>query len=152
MKEVNIYLASGIRSMRRQSGWVAYCLEYYPDGSKYPKTLIDMEPVEDMTGRRAELEVLVKALKRLKEKCILSIYTESDYLAMGIGEQRLVDRWQKNGWKAGKNVAVKNEDKWKEILSLLNGNMYQIYVNKTNAYAEMLHERLKKKGENKNVR
>ena len=152
MKEVNIYLASGIRSMRRQSGWVAYCLEYYPDGSKYPKTLIDMEPVEDMTGRRAELEVLVKALKRLKEKCILSIYTESSYLAMGLGEQRLVDRWQKNGWKAGKNVAVKNEDKWKEILILLNSSIYQVYVNTPNAYMDMLHEKIKMKGEIRNVR
>lgn len=151
MKEVNIYLASGISSMRRQSGWVAYCLEYYPEGSKYAKTLIDLEQVEDMTGRRAELEVLVKALKRLKEKCVLSIYTESDYLAMGIGEQRLVDRWQKNGWKAGKNVAVKNEDKWKEILSLLNGNLYKVYVKEHNAYAEMLHEKIKMKGEIRNV-
>lgn len=151
MKEVNIYLVSGIRSMRKQSGWVAYCLEYYPENSKYPKTLVDVEQVENMTGRRAELDVLVKALKRLKEECVLSIYTESSYLAMGIGEQRLVDRWKKNGWKAGKNVEVKNEDKWKEILNLLNSSIYKVYVNTPNAYVDMLHEKIKMKGEIRNV-
>lgn len=152
MKEVNIYLVSGIRSMRKDRGFVAYCLEYYPAGSKYPKTLIDVEPVEDMTGRCAELEVLIKALKRLKEKCILSIYTESGYLDMGIGERNLVDKWAKKDWKAGKNVEVKNKEKWQEMLILLKGNLYRVYLNQPNAYMEILHEKVKKKGGLKNVR
>ena len=151
MKEVSIYLVSGINSMKKGSGYVAYCLEYYPEGKIHPKTLIDVESVEDMTGRCAELEVLIKALKRLKEKCCLSIYTESAYLDMGIGERRLVDKWQQNGWKDGKNAEVKNKEKWQEMLILLNGNGYRVYLKQPNAYMEILREKAKKKGENRNV-
>ena len=151
MREVNIYLVSGINSMRKGNGYVAYCLEYYPAGKRQPETLIDTEPVFDMTGRCAELEVLVKALKRLKEKCILSIYTESEYLNMGIGERRLVDKLQENDWKAGKNVEVKNKEKWQEMLILLNGNEYQLFLKQSNAYAEMLHEKVRMKGEIRNT-
>lgn len=151
MKEVSIYLVSGISSMHKGSGYVAYCLEYYPEGKKNPETLIDVEAVEDMTGRCAELEVLIKALKRLREKCELSIYTESSYLEMGIGERRLVDKWQKNEWKDGKNVEVKNKEKWQEMLNLLNGNLYRVYLKYPNAYVEMLHEKVKMKGVIKNV-
>lgn len=146
MREVNIYLVSGIPHMQKKSGYVAYCLEYYSSGSKYPATLTNVEKVEEMTGMCAELEVLLKALKRLNEKCVLNIYTESSYLNMGIGERRFVDKWAKNDWKDGKNVAIKNADKWKELLNSLNGNLYQVFLKEPNAYAEMLHEKVKTKG------
>ena len=151
MREVSIYLASGINSMRKGNGYVAYCLEYYPKGKREPEILLDAEGVTDMTGRCAELEVLIKALKRLKEKCILSIYTESEYLNMGIGERRLVDKWQENEWKAGKNVAVKNKEKWQELLILLNGNDYQIFLKQPHAYVKKLHEEIKRKEKMTNV-
>lgn len=151
MREVSIYIASGIKGLRKQNGYIGYCLEYYPEGSKYAKTLIDYEPVEDMTGKRSELEALIKALKRMREKCILSIYTESTYLNMGLGEQRLVDKWVKSGWTTGKNVEVKNRDKWQELLNLLNGSLYQIHLKETNAYVKMLQIEAEKKGEIRNV-
>ena len=151
MKEISIYLVSSIKSLRRQDGYIGYCLEYYSDGKKYPDTLIDYEIVEDMTGKRSELEALIRALKRLREKCIISIYTDSTYIDMGLGERRLVDKWTKCGWVNSKNVAVKNADKWKELLNLLNGNMYRIYFKKQNAYGQMLQETVNKKGETRNV-
>lgn len=152
MREVSIYLVSGIPSMQRKSGYVAYCLEYYSTGSKYPVTLTNVEEVEEMTGRHAELVVLLKALKRLNEKCILSIYTESEYLDMGIGERRLVDKWQENDWKDGKMLPIKNADEWRAILERLNGSLYRVYLKEPNAYVEMLREKVKMKGEIKNVR
>ena len=151
MKEVSIYLASGINSMRKGNGHVAYCLEYYPKGKREPEILVATEPVEDMTGRCAELEVLIKALKRLKEKCVLSIYTDSEYLNMGIGERRLVDKWQENQWITGKNIEVKNKEKWQETLILLNGNEYQIYLKKPHAYVKKLQEELERKEKMTNV-
>lgn len=151
MKEVSIYIASGIKSLRKQNGYIGYCLEYYPEGSKYAKTLIDYEPVEDMTGNASELEALIRALKRMREKCILSIYTESTYINMGLGERRLVDKWIKSGWKTGKNVEVKNKTKWQETLNLLNGSLYQIHLKEPNAYVKMLQIEAEKRGEIRNV-
>ena len=70
---------------------------------------------------------------------------------MGIGERRLVDKWQENQWVAGKNVEVKNKDKWQELLILLNGNEYQIYLKKTHAYIKKLQEELERKEKMTNV-
>lgn len=151
MKEVSIYIVSGIKSLRRQDGLVGYCLEYYREGRKYPNTLIDYESVEDETGNRAELLALIKALKRLNEKCILTIYTESMYLYQGFAGACRVEKWIKCGWKTGKNVEVKNRDLWQELLSLLNGNIYKFLLNERNAYVEMLHEEIEKKGRMRNV-
>lgn len=104
-----------------------------------------------MTGKRSELEALIRALKRMREKCILSIYTESIYLNMGLGEQRLVDKWIKSGWVTGKNVEVKNRDKWQELLNLLNGSIYQIHLKEPNAYVKMLQIEAETRGEIRNV-
>lgn len=147
MKEVSIYLASGIPSMQHKSGCVAYCLEYYPPGRTLPETLPDVEEVEAMTGRCSEIVVLYKALKRLNETCILSIYTESSYLCMGLGERRLVDKWQQNNWKDGKMLPVKNEAEWRAVLERLNGNTYDIFLNQPNKYVKMLHEGLELEGD-----
>lgn len=151
MKEVSIYIVSGIKSLRKQDGQIGYCLEYYKEDSKYPATLIDYEPVEDVTGNRSELLALIKALKRLNEKCILTIYTESMYLYQGFAGACRVEKWIKCGWKTGKNVEVKNRDLWQELLNLLNGNIYKFLLNETNAYGNMLHQEIEKRGRMKNV-
>lgn len=147
LKEVNIYLASGIPSMQKKTGYVAYCLEYYPQGRAYPEVLTDVEEVEEMTGRCSEIVVLQKALKRLNEKCILSIYTESSYLYMGIGERRFVDKWAENDWKDVKMLPVKNETEWRAISEVLNGNTYEVFLNQPNKYIKMLHNGLKIEGD-----
>ena len=147
MREVNIYLASGIPGMQCKSGYVAYCLEYYPRGKNIPEILADVEEVEEMTGKRAELVVLEKALKRLKEKCVLSIYTDSSYLYMGIGKPRMVDKWAENDWKDVKMLPIKNEDKWRAISEVLNGNSCEVFLKQPNKYVKMLQEGLKVEGD-----
>lgn len=151
MKEVSIYIVSGIKSLRKQDGLIGYCLEFYRTGSKYPDTLIDYETVEDVTGNRSELMALKKALKRLREPCTLTIYTESGYLYQGFAGPCRVEKWIKSGWMSGKNVEVKNRDLWQELLNLLNGNSYKFLLNEPNAYVEMLHKEIEKKGKKRNV-
>ena len=53
--------------------------------------------------------------------------------------------------KTGKNVEVKNRDLWQELLNLLNGNIYKFMLNETNAYGNMLHQEIEKRGRMKNV-
>ena len=62
-----------------------------------------------------------------------------------------VEKWIKSGWKTGKNVEVKNQDLWQELLNLLNGNIYKFMLNETNAYVNMLHQEIEKRGRMKNV-
>lgn len=151
MKEVSIYIVSGIKSLRKQDGLVGCCLEYYKPGSKYPETRMHYYPVENVTRNQSELISLIKALKKLNQKCILTIYTESTYLYQGFAGACLVEKWIKSGWKTGKNVEVKNQDLWQELLNLLNGNIYKFMLNETNAYVNMLHQEIEKRGRMKNV-
>lgn len=108
-------------------------------------------PVENVTRNQSELISLIKALKHLNEKCILTIYTESSYVYQGFAEACLVEKWIKSGWKTGKNVEVKNRDLWQEALKKLNGNIYTFMLNETNAYGNMLHQEIEKRERIKNV-
>ena len=143
MKEVSIYVASTIRGSRRQDGYIGYVLEYYAPDRKYPWTLYDYEKISDMNCNCAILEALIRALARLREKCILSVYTESGYLYHGFGGDALTDRWQKNGWKTTQNTEVKNRDKWEALIRAFRGPIYQFYLNESNAYMIGLNADLK---------
>lgn len=134
MKEVSIYIATSIRGRWNRDGYIGYCMEYYKEGSKYPSTLTDYERVEDLNENRAEQEALIRAISRMKEKCILSVYTESEYLYRGFAEDANIEKWIKAGWKTTRGTEVKNRDKWQELIRLLQGNLYKFYLKETNAY------------------
>lgn len=67
------------------------------------------------TNNRMELTAAVKALQALKRACEVHLYTDSQYLRLGI-MQWLV-QWKKNGWRTSNKKPVKNKDLW-EILDL----------------------------------
>ena len=139
MKEVTIYISSTILGTQRQNGFIGYVLEYYPPHRKYPETLYDYEAVYDVNCNRAILDALLRALARLREKCVLSVYTESGYLYNGFGGDALVSRWQSNGWRTAKNTEVKNRDKWEELIRAFQGTIYRFYLNESNAYIVRLN-------------
>jgi ribonuclease HI len=56
-------------------------------------------------------------LKKLKEPCIVNLYSDSAYLINAF-QQGWIDKWIKNGWKRNKNEEVKNVDLWKELVAL----------------------------------
>lgn len=145
MKEVSIYIASSIRGRWSRDGYIGYYLEYYKEGHKYPDTLPDYERVENMNENRAEQEALIRAMSRMTEKCILSIYTESEYLYRGFAEEfGNVEKWIRAGWKTSKGTEVKNRDKWQELIQKLQGNMYRFYLKETNAYVGELKDTLQR--------
>ena len=134
MKEVSIYTVSGIKEPRKINGCIGYVLEYYPENSRYPKTLKAIEPVTNMSKNSSELEALIRALKRMREKCLLTIYTESEYLYEGYAENNYVKQWKKNGWQKSRGGEIANCGQWKEIDALLQGNLYRFLLKENNAY------------------
>lgn len=143
MREVSIYIAASIQGRWNRDGYVGYVLEYYPEGSKYPKLLTDYEEVKNMNANRAQQEALIRAIARIREKCILSIYTDSEYLYSGFAGKELVGQWIKSGWKTSRGQDVKNRDKWQELLKALQGNLYRFYLKEPNAYMERLKDDLR---------
>ena len=64
------------------------------------------------TNNRMELLAPIMAIKRIKEKSEITVYTDSTYLKNGITDW--IKKWEKNGWKSSSNQPIKNKDLWLE--------------------------------------
>jgi ribonuclease HI len=65
------------------------------------------------TNNRMELTAVIRALKSLKRRCPVEIYTDSQYVKQGI--ERWIHTWKSNGWKTSARKAVKNADLWRAL-------------------------------------
>ncbi len=69
------------------------------------------------TNNRMEMMAAIQGLRALKNPCQVDLYTDSQYLRMGI------TRWlvgcKKNGWKTADKKPVKNEDLWRVLEDLV---------------------------------
>ena len=72
--------------------------------------------VKDTTNNRMELIAPIMALKKIKSKSDVVIFTDSSYVKNGITEW--IKRWEKNGWKNANKKPVKNIDLWKKLNDL----------------------------------
>ncbi len=69
---------------------------------------------ENTTNNRMELTAVIKALEALKEKCNITLYTDSRYVMDGI--EKWIFQWKKNGWKtSNKKTPVKNVELWQKL-------------------------------------
>ena len=71
----------------------------------------------DTTNNRMELTAVTRALEELKMPCVVTIVTDSEYLANAF-RQKWIDKWKRNGWKTAAKDPVKNRDLW-EVLDAL---------------------------------
>ncbi len=69
------------------------------------------------TNNRMELTAVIEALKLLKEPCEVTLWTDSKYVADGLGKGWAAG-WKKNGWKKADKKPALNPDLWDELLNL----------------------------------
>ena len=62
------------------------------------------------TNNRMELMAAIMALKKIKNKSEIIIYTDSRYVKDGITEW--IKKWKVNNWKSSNKKPVKNKDLW----------------------------------------
>lgn len=73
------------------------------------------------TNNRMELSAPIAALRVLKGRRAVLIYSDSSYLVNGF-QKGWVQRWSANGWQreeGGRSVPVKNADLWRALLALV---------------------------------
>ena len=63
---------------------------------------------KDTTNNRMELLAPINALKDMSSKSQIEIYTDSQYVKLGITEW--INKWINNNWKTSKKEDVKNKD------------------------------------------
>ncbi len=69
------------------------------------------------TNNRMEIMAAVVGLESLKEKCSVTLYSDSQYLVKAMSKG-WVHKWQANGWKRNKGEHALNPDLWKRLLRL----------------------------------
>ena len=62
------------------------------------------------TNNRMELMAAIMALKKIKKKSDITIFTDSKYVKDGITDW--IKKWKQNNWKSSNKKPVKNKDLW----------------------------------------
>ena len=71
---------------------------------------------KNTTNNRMELMATISALKEISSNEDIEIYTDSQYVKLGITEW--INNWLKNNWQTSKKEDVKNKDLWLELYNL----------------------------------
>tara|TARA_Y100000590_G_C15467452_1_gene918846 strand:- start:249 stop:677 length:429 start_codon:yes stop_codon:yes gene_type:complete len=91
-------------------GWAAVIF----DEEKKQKNIFGK--VNNTTNNRMELMAAIMALKTIKAKSQVTIFTDSTYVKNGITEW--IKKWEKNNWKNSNKKTVKNKDLWMKLNNL----------------------------------
>ena len=65
---------------------------------------------KNTTNNRMELMAPIMALKKIKKKSEIIIFTDSKYVKEGITDW--IKKWKLNNWKGSNKKSVKNKDLW----------------------------------------
>jgi ribonuclease HI len=67
----------------------------------------------ETTNNRMELTAAIEALKALKVRADVRLWTDSKYVLQGITEW--LPNWKKRNWRTSANKPVKNADLWQDL-------------------------------------
>ena len=104
--KLKIYTDGACSGNPGKGGWAAIIL----DGGK--KSSISGSE-NKTTNNRMELMAPIMALKKIKIKSEITIYTDSRYVKDGITEW--IKKWKLNNWKSSNKRPVKNKDLWVKL-------------------------------------
>jgi len=70
------------------------------------------------TNNRMELTAVIEALSKLKEPCIVELYSDSKYVIDAL-QKGWVYGWKKQGWIKSDQKPALNVDLWEQLLPLI---------------------------------
>lgn len=143
--DVNIYTITSAKSPKVHVASVIYTLE--TQTSKGPADVTREEQVE-ATANEAAMLAIIKALEHIHAPCTLHIYTESRFVASGIG---WMDGWKENDWKTVKGQEVKHKELWQQLDELLQGHEVHIHCKEKHSFRKWMQTEISKKERKKHV-
>ena len=112
MKKITLYTDGACSGNPGKGGWGAVLIY-----KEYQKEFSGFE--EETTNNKMELTAVIEGLKRLKEQCIVDIYTDSAYVCNAF-QENWIETWKNNGFKNSNKKEISNIELWKELLELCN--------------------------------
>ncbi len=110
MEEIVIYTDGACSGNPGPGGWGSILMH-----KEYKKEIFGGK--KDTTNNVMELTAVIEALKLLKFKCKVQVFSDSAYVVNAFNQQWL-EVWQKNGWKNASKEPVKNKELWEELYDL----------------------------------
>ena len=107
MKKVDIYTDGACSGNPGIGGWCAILIY-----NGIEKTISGFN--KQTTNNRMEVFAIIQGLAALKERCKVTIYSDSAYAVNAI-ENGWLESWKRNGWRTGDNKEVKNIDLWNDL-------------------------------------
>ena len=107
MKQVEVFTDGACKGNPGPGGWGAILRM-----GRHEKELSGGEP--QTTNNRMEMTAVIRALDALKERCAVTVHTDSRYVIDGM--TKWIAGWQKRGWVNASREPVKNADLWRELL------------------------------------
>ena len=101
--KLKIYTDGACSGNPGKGGWAAIILD---DSNQY--NISGSE--NNTTNNRMELMAPIMALKKIKKKSEITIFTDSKYVKDGITDW--IKKWKVNNWKNSNKKQVKNKDLW----------------------------------------
>lgn len=109
MPEVTVYTDGACSGNPGKGGWGAVLI--------CDKAVKEISGSEELTtNNKMELTAVIMALKELKTRCKVNIYTDSKYVYTGITEW--IYGWMKSNWRNSQKQAVKNKELWLALFEL----------------------------------
>lgn len=68
----------------------------------------------ETTNNRMELRAVIAGLAALKEPCVVTVVTDSQYVQRAM--TRYLDRWISSGWRGSCGAPVANRDLWEALV------------------------------------
>ena len=109
MKSVSIYTDGACSGNPGPGGWGAILIY-----NGIEKEISGGEP--ETTNNRMELTGVIRALALLKERCAVTVYTDSQYISRAVNEGWL-KKWKAAGFT--KKGGLKNAELWRALDGLL---------------------------------
>ena len=102
--KIKIYTDGACSGNPGKGGWAAIIL----DGNINQSSISGSE--SNTTNNRMELMAPMMALKKIKKKSEITIFTDSKYVKDGITDW--IKKWKLNNWKGSNKKPIKNKDLW----------------------------------------
>ena len=112
--KLKIYTDGACSGNPGKGGWAAIIL----DNDLNQSNISGSE--SNTTNNRMELLAPIMALKKIKRKSEITIFTDSKYVKDGITDW--IKKWKVNNWKSSNKKPVKNKDLWVKLDKLCQSN------------------------------
>ncbi len=110
LTQVEIYTDGACRGNPGPGGWAALLMS-----GRSERTLSGADRYT--TNNRMELLAVIEALKALRRRVAVRLYTDSQYVRRGVLEW--LPKWKSNNWRTADRKPVKNQDLWQQLDALL---------------------------------